>query len=85
MKSGGTQLKLIMTFQNYGQALFKPMKSGMKLLALDRDGTQDETFSLSPSAVFPPATAQRLLAGIWIGPSQPRRDLFSNSVSVFVK
>uniref|UniRef100_A0AAQ5Z9U7 FAM20 C-terminal domain-containing protein n=1 Tax=Amphiprion ocellaris TaxID=80972 RepID=A0AAQ5Z9U7_AMPOC len=26
MKSGGTQLKLIMTFQNYGQALFKPMK-----------------------------------------------------------
>ncbi|TSO37078.1 Extracellular serine/threonine protein kinase FAM20C [Bagarius yarrelli] len=25
MKSGGTQLKLIMTFQNYGQALFKPM------------------------------------------------------------
>uniref|UniRef100_A0A452G0J4 FAM20C golgi associated secretory pathway kinase n=1 Tax=Capra hircus TaxID=9925 RepID=A0A452G0J4_CAPHI len=27
MKSGGTQLKLIMTFQNYGQALFKPMKS----------------------------------------------------------
>ncbi|KAI4890454.1 hypothetical protein NFI96_025580 [Prochilodus magdalenae] len=27
MKSGGTQLKLIMTFQNYGQALFKPMNS----------------------------------------------------------
>ncbi|KAL0983930.1 hypothetical protein UPYG_G00134890 [Umbra pygmaea] len=27
MKSGGTQLKLIMTFQNYGQALFKPMKA----------------------------------------------------------
>uniref|UniRef100_A0AAJ7X676 Extracellular serine/threonine protein kinase FAM20C-like n=1 Tax=Petromyzon marinus TaxID=7757 RepID=A0AAJ7X676_PETMA len=26
MKSGGTQLKLIMTFKNYGQALFKPMK-----------------------------------------------------------
>ncbi|KAF4115545.1 extracellular serine/threonine protein kinase FAM20C [Onychostoma macrolepis] len=26
MKSGGTQLKLIMSFQNYGQALFKPMK-----------------------------------------------------------
>lgn len=26
MKSGGTQLKLVMTFQNYGQALFKPMK-----------------------------------------------------------
>ncbi|XP_076856390.1 extracellular serine/threonine protein kinase FAM20C [Brachyhypopomus gauderio] len=26
MKSGGTQLKLILTFQNYGQALFKPMK-----------------------------------------------------------
>ncbi|XP_056263847.1 extracellular serine/threonine protein kinase FAM20C isoform X1 [Pseudoliparis swirei] len=26
MKSGGTQLKLIITFQNYGQALFKPMK-----------------------------------------------------------
>ncbi|XP_030067202.1 extracellular serine/threonine protein kinase FAM20C [Microcaecilia unicolor] len=26
MKSGGTQLKLIMTFQNYGQTLFKPMK-----------------------------------------------------------
>ncbi|XP_008328158.1 extracellular serine/threonine protein kinase FAM20C [Cynoglossus semilaevis] len=26
MKSGGTQLKLIMTFENYGQALFKPMK-----------------------------------------------------------
>uniref|UniRef100_A0A8C5DY45 FAM20 C-terminal domain-containing protein n=1 Tax=Gouania willdenowi TaxID=441366 RepID=A0A8C5DY45_GOUWI len=26
MKSGGTQLKLIMTFQNNGQALFKPMK-----------------------------------------------------------
>ncbi|XP_004617325.1 extracellular serine/threonine protein kinase FAM20C [Sorex araneus] len=26
MKSGGTQLKLIMTFQNFGQALFKPMK-----------------------------------------------------------
>ncbi|XP_056153095.1 extracellular serine/threonine protein kinase FAM20C isoform X1 [Lampris incognitus] len=26
MKSGGTQLKLIMTLQNYGQALFKPMK-----------------------------------------------------------
>lgn len=26
MKSGGTQLKLIMMFQNYGQALFKPMK-----------------------------------------------------------
>ncbi|XP_061556094.1 extracellular serine/threonine protein kinase FAM20C [Phycodurus eques] len=26
MKSGGTQLKLIVTFQNYGQALFKPMK-----------------------------------------------------------
>uniref|UniRef100_A0AAQ4NQY5 FAM20C golgi associated secretory pathway kinase a n=1 Tax=Gasterosteus aculeatus aculeatus TaxID=481459 RepID=A0AAQ4NQY5_GASAC len=26
MKSGGTQLKLIMTFQNYGQGLFKPMK-----------------------------------------------------------
>ncbi|KAM9304925.1 extracellular serine/threonine protein kinase FAM20C [Gastrophryne carolinensis] len=26
MKSGGTQLKLIMTFQNYGQALCKPMK-----------------------------------------------------------
>ncbi|XP_061893317.1 extracellular serine/threonine protein kinase FAM20C [Entelurus aequoreus] len=26
MKSGGTQLKLIMTFQNYAQALFKPMK-----------------------------------------------------------
>ncbi|KAM8729915.1 extracellular serine/threonine protein kinase FAM20C [Acanthopagrus latus] len=26
MKSGGTQLKLIMTFMNYGQALFKPMK-----------------------------------------------------------
>ncbi|XP_035170719.1 extracellular serine/threonine protein kinase FAM20C-like [Oxyura jamaicensis] len=25
-KSGGTQLKLIMTFPNYGQALFKPMK-----------------------------------------------------------
>ncbi|KAG7253593.1 hypothetical protein CRUP_037128, partial [Coryphaenoides rupestris] len=25
MKSGGTQLKLIMTFQNYGLALFKPM------------------------------------------------------------
>ncbi|XP_015144145.3 extracellular serine/threonine protein kinase FAM20C isoform X2 [Gallus gallus] len=25
-KSGGTQLKLIMTFSNYGQALFKPMK-----------------------------------------------------------
>ncbi|XP_012614815.1 extracellular serine/threonine protein kinase FAM20C [Microcebus murinus] len=26
MKSGGTQLKLIMTFRNHGQALFKPMK-----------------------------------------------------------
>uniref|UniRef100_UPI00358F4C22 extracellular serine/threonine protein kinase FAM20C-like isoform X2 n=1 Tax=Myxine glutinosa TaxID=7769 RepID=UPI00358F4C22 len=26
MKSGGTQLKLIMTFENYGQALFKPIK-----------------------------------------------------------
>ncbi|OCT64185.1 hypothetical protein XELAEV_18045286mg [Xenopus laevis] len=26
MKAGGTQLKLILTFQNYGQALFKPMK-----------------------------------------------------------
>lgn len=26
MKSGGTQLKLVMTLQNYGQALFKPMK-----------------------------------------------------------
>ncbi|XP_061702101.1 extracellular serine/threonine protein kinase FAM20C [Syngnathoides biaculeatus] len=26
MKSGGTQLKLIVTFQNLGQALFKPMK-----------------------------------------------------------
>uniref|UniRef100_A0A8C8AXC6 FAM20 C-terminal domain-containing protein n=1 Tax=Otus sunia TaxID=257818 RepID=A0A8C8AXC6_9STRI len=26
-KSGGTQLKLIMTFPNYGQALFKPMKN----------------------------------------------------------
>ncbi|KAK2491832.1 hypothetical protein MC885_002342 [Smutsia gigantea] len=26
MKSGGTQLKLIMTLQNYGQALFKPMR-----------------------------------------------------------
>ncbi|KAM9792149.1 extracellular serine/threonine protein kinase FAM20C-like [Neosynchiropus ocellatus] len=25
-KSGGTQLKLVMTFPNYGQALFKPMK-----------------------------------------------------------
>lgn len=25
-KPGGTQLKLIMTFPNYGQALFKPMK-----------------------------------------------------------
>lgn len=25
-KTGGTQLKLIMTFPNYGQALFKPMK-----------------------------------------------------------
>ncbi|XP_060116718.1 extracellular serine/threonine protein kinase FAM20C [Heteronotia binoei] len=30
MKSGGTQLKLIMTFQNYGQALFKPMKQTRK-------------------------------------------------------
>ncbi|CAB1432646.1 unnamed protein product [Pleuronectes platessa] len=29
MKSGGTQLKLIMTFQNYGQALFKPMNTIM--------------------------------------------------------
>ncbi|XP_007941370.1 extracellular serine/threonine protein kinase FAM20C [Orycteropus afer afer] len=26
MKSGGTQLKLVMVLQNYGQALFKPMK-----------------------------------------------------------
>ncbi|XP_039547257.1 extracellular serine/threonine protein kinase FAM20C isoform X1 [Pimephales promelas] len=25
-KSGGTQLKLVMSFRNYGQALFKPMK-----------------------------------------------------------
>ncbi|XP_061685387.1 extracellular serine/threonine protein kinase FAM20C-like [Syngnathoides biaculeatus] len=25
-KTGGTQLKLVMTFRNYGQALFKPMK-----------------------------------------------------------
>ncbi|EPY89586.1 hypothetical protein CB1_000092004 [Camelus ferus] len=29
MKSGGTQLKLVMTFQNYGQALFKPMNPTM--------------------------------------------------------
>ncbi|KAM9494649.1 extracellular serine/threonine protein kinase FAM20C [Clarias gariepinus] len=27
-KSGGTQLKLMITFSNYGQALFKPMKQG---------------------------------------------------------
>lgn len=25
-KTGGTQLKLVMSFPNYGQALFKPMK-----------------------------------------------------------
>lgn len=25
-KSGGTQLKLVMSFPNYGQAMFKPMK-----------------------------------------------------------
>lgn len=25
-KSGGTQLKLVITFSNYGEALFKPMK-----------------------------------------------------------
>ncbi|KAF6728383.1 Extracellular serine/threonine protein kinase FAM20C [Oryzias melastigma] len=30
MKSGGTQLKLIMTFQNYGQALFKPMNQARR-------------------------------------------------------
>ncbi|XP_038160741.1 extracellular serine/threonine protein kinase FAM20C-like [Cyprinodon tularosa] len=31
-KSGGTQLKLVMTFPNYGQALFKPKKREMKKL-----------------------------------------------------
>lgn len=25
-KPGGTQLKLVMSFPNYGQAMFKPMK-----------------------------------------------------------
>ncbi|KAK3559010.1 hypothetical protein QTP86_000018 [Hemibagrus guttatus] len=36
MKSGGTQLKLIMTFENYGQALFKPMKGPQTSLRWDR-------------------------------------------------
>ncbi|XP_053813688.1 extracellular serine/threonine protein kinase FAM20C isoform X1 [Vidua macroura] len=41
MKSGGTQLKLIMTFQNYGQALFKPMNTSLVFLC--RQTREQET------------------------------------------
>ncbi|XP_062416019.1 extracellular serine/threonine protein kinase FAM20C-like [Pungitius pungitius] len=46
MKSGGTQLKLIMTFQNYGQALFKPMKPPMNMQ------TSGSRCSIGPWASF---------------------------------
>ena len=36
MKSGGTQLKLIMTFQNYGQALLPPRPAPSQPLLLAR-------------------------------------------------
>ncbi|KAK1877705.1 Extracellular serine/threonine protein kinase FAM20C [Dissostichus eleginoides] len=47
MKSGGTQLKLIMTFQNYGQALFKPMNSSSQDSSGGRSELHRSYFSVS--------------------------------------
>ncbi|KAI6076476.1 extracellular serine/threonine protein kinase FAM20C [Aix galericulata] len=58
MKSGGTQLKLIMTFQNYGQALFKPMK-----------GEREQSSSVRTAKLPPEVTVGKAgtRQGAWFG------------------
>ncbi|KAK1799454.1 hypothetical protein P4O66_007680 [Electrophorus voltai] len=80
MKSGGTQLKLIMTFQNYGQALFKPMKQ--EHIQNSMPDPKQNTESGRPRHIRPaPWTRQAMQMGLETGPvrragAQPSHSLW---------
>jgi len=69
-----------------GKFVLTSRGAGAGLRLTDGPGQQcNPAFCPSLRTAFPLATAQQLLAEILINPIQPRRNLFSNSASLFMK